>query len=127
MAKRKPKLAAYLDFDCIADDCGETIKFNLMALKENDGLVTCDCCHRPYKFDNKFLTKLEKLRALVMAVRDAEDIIDDCKVAVATPGHEVKLPYRLLLTRLNTLISLKVSDKVVDFNFRVEPLTSSFK
>ncbi len=121
----KENLVAQVDFVCIEDDCGQTIKFNLMTLEENKGQVTCPNCHRPYQFDKTFLQKLEKLRTLVLAVRDAEDIIDDCNVAIATPVKEVKLPYRLLLTRLNTLISLNVSGKVIDFNFRVEPLNKA--
>ncbi len=129
MAKKKKKkeLVAKIDFDCLEADCGNTIQFNLMTLKENNGEISCDNCHRPYKFQRAFLNKLEKLRNLVIAVKGAEDIIDDCKIAVTMPGHEVKLPYRLLLTRLNTLISLKVGKQVVDFNFRIEPLSGSIK
>jgi hypothetical protein len=93
-----------------------------MGLKENKGNVSCPGCHRPYQFDRAFLEKLEKLRAIVVAVRGAEDILGHCNVAVTTPMGEVKVPYQLLLTRLNTLISLEVNDKVIDFNFRVEPL-----
>ena len=127
MAQTSEQLVAQIDFVCIADDCGATVRFDLMTLKENDGQVVCANCHRPYKFNRPFLKKLEKLRRLVLAIKDAEDIIDDCNVAVSVPGHEVALPYRLLLTRMNTLISLKVSGRTIDFNFRVEPLNRAFK
>ncbi|MCJ8332106.1 MAG: hypothetical protein HRT89_09545 [Lentisphaeria bacterium] len=114
------KLQALVDFQCI--DCAETIDFNLMTLQENDGQVSCKHCHRPFKFSKKFQEKLLKLRQLIVAIREAEDIIDDCNVSVTTAIDNVKVPYRLLLTRMNTLISLKVSNKVIDFNFRIEPL-----
>ena len=116
------QLVATIDFECIEDDCGKAIKFNLMTLRENKGQVSCPNCHRPYQFDRAFLSKLEKLRNLVLAVKEAEDILGNCNVAVTTSAGEVKIPYQLLLTRLNTLISLDVGDRQVDFNFRIEPL-----
>ena len=69
-----------------------------------------------------FLEKLEKLRRLLLAVKDAEDILGDVNVGVTTLNGEVKIPYRLLLTRLNTMITIDVGGQQVDFHFRVEPL-----
>jgi hypothetical protein len=114
----QPQLVAKIDFDCQTEACETSIQFNLMGLKENGGQVVCQKCHSPYQFDREFLTKLQKLRNLVIAVHDAEDIIDETNVAVTTPAGEVKLPYRLLLTRLNTIITIQG----INFNFRVEPL-----
>jgi len=116
-------MKAVIDFACI--DCSGTVEFNLMTVNEEKGQVSCPHCHRPYKFKRPFLDNLEKLRRLVLAVRDAEGILGDCNVAVTTPQGEVKIPYRLLLTRLNTLITLEVSGQVIDFNFRVEPLNET--
>lgn len=116
-------MVATIDFDCV--DCGKTVMFNLMTLKDAKGQVQCGECHRPYKFGRPFLGKLEKLRNLVLAVQDAEDILGDCEVAIQTAVDEVRIPYRLLLTRLNTLISLEVGGRTIDFNFRVEPLNDA--
>ena len=113
---------AIVDFDCIEEDCGSTIKFNLLELSGDTKNIACTNCHRIYEFEKDFIAKLEKLRVLILSVRDAEDILDDCDVAIVTPAGEVKLPYRLLLTRLNTLISLDCHGKKLMFNFRVEPL-----
>ena len=49
------------------------------------------------------------------------DILGDCKVSVNVAGGEVQIPYVLLLTRLNTIITLKLGDKDVDFHLWVEP------
>lgn len=114
----QPHLIAKIDFDCQGSDCDNNIQFDLMGLKESNGLIVCPSCHSPYQFDKQFLSKLEQLRNLVIAVHAAEDIIDDTKVAVTTANGEVKLPYRLLLTRMNTIITIQG----IDFNFRVEPL-----
>jgi hypothetical protein len=125
--EEEDKLVALIDFDCPAAECGKNIVFDLLTLKENDAQVMCGECMQPYQFDNSFTRKLDQLRKMVLAVKEAEDIIDDCNVSITTVNGEVKLPYRLLLTRMNTLISLEIFDKVIDFNFRIEPLNSSIK
>ena len=116
-------MLALIEFDCIERDCNTSVQFNLLDLKREKGRVKCKNCHKLYQFDKDFLAKLEKLRVLIIAVRDAEDILGDCNISVVTPAGEVKLPYRLLLTRLNTLVSLNCNGKKLEFNFRVEPLS----
>ncbi len=119
------KMSALVDFVCLDEDCGKTIDFNVMELKEKEGLITCPHCYRQYSFsDSDFIEKLEKFRNLLIAVKDAEDILGDVNVGVNTVAGAVKIPYRLLLTRMNTVISLEVAGKKIDFNFRVEPAKS---
>ena len=116
-------MRAIIDYTCMDEECDACIQFNLMQLKENGGLLKCPECHRQYEFaDDLFLEKLEKLRRLLLAVKDAEDILGDVNVGVTTLNGEVKIPYRLLLTRLNTMITIDVGGQQVDFHFRVEPL-----
>ena len=110
---------ALLDFVC--PDCGGVVKFNLMELDEADFQVMCPKCHRPYQFDDQLKEKFRKLHNLILAVRDAEPILGDCNVAVAVPAGEVKVPYALLLTRMNTMISLNLGDRKVDFHLWIEP------
>ena len=112
---------AQIDFLCVEDGCGGVVKFDLMSLAQDDFQVLCPKCHKPYQFDAELRGKLLKLRNLIMAVRDAEPILGDCNVAVAVPGGEVKVPYALLLTRLNTMITLRLGDKSVDFHLWIEP------
>ena len=115
-------LIAMIDFTCLEADCDHTVDFNLMGLKKNDGLVSCPHCHAQYELkDPEFIGKLEKLRNLLIAVRDAEEILGDVNVGVTTMNGEKKIPYRLLLTRLNTTITLDLGGQKVDFAFRVEP------
>ncbi len=118
------KLRAHVDFACLEDDCRATIEFNLMQLQEANGVVSCPICRRGYHFDQEFLDKLSRLRALIFAVQGAGDILGSASVAVQTMSQEVKVPYNLLLTRMNTVITLDVGDRKVDFNFRIEPLNN---
>jgi hypothetical protein len=121
-SQEQMQLRAAVDFVCLDDDCDSIIKFNVMDLEGSKGRITCPECRREYHFSRAFLDKLQRLRTLIMAVRGAEDMLGDINVAVTTPMGEVKVPYRLLLTRLNTIISLDVDGRRIDFNFRIEPL-----
>ena len=110
---------ALLDFIC--PDCGGVVKFNLLELEQSDFQVMCPKCHRPYQFDDQLRDKFMKLERLILAVREAEPILGDCNVAVAVPAGEVKVPYALLLTRMNTMITLNLGDRKVDFHLWIEP------
>lgn len=113
---------AQLDFVC--PDCGGVVKFNLMELDQADFQTMCPKCHRPYQFDDQLKTKFQKLRKLILAVREAEPILGDCNVGVAVPAGEVKIPYALLLTRMNTMITLNLGGRKVDFHLWIEPASA---
>ena len=98
---------AEVDFECNETDCNGLIKFNLKDALSDDFQAVCQTCHRSYEFDNILKEKLNKLCDLIISVRKAEDILGDCNVAVTVPGQTVKIPYALLLTRLNTMITLQ--------------------
>lgn len=119
--KTNGMIFAEVDFECLNPECKETVKFNLIDAANEHFLVICQHCHHSYEFDKDISDKLQKLRNLIIAIRKAEEILGDCNVAVTVPGGTVKIPYPLLLTRLNTMISLKMGGRKIDFHFRVEP------
>lgn len=113
---------AQIDFHCLEDDCSGVVKFNLAEVCDSDFQAVCPKCHRAYELDSDLQDKLGRMLKLVAAIRDAEDILGDSSVAVTVAGaKEVKIPYALLLTRLNTLITLNFGDKKVDFHLWIEP------
>ncbi len=113
---------AQLDFVCVETDCGGVVKFNLAEISDPDFQVVCPKCHRAYAFDEALRGKLEKMVTLMTAIRDSQDILGDSAVSVNVAGGEVRVPYALLLTRLNTVITLDFGGKKVDFCFRAEPM-----
>ena len=115
------KIKADVDFDCIEADCQRQLKFNLLDAVEPNFQLTCPDCRRAYQFDSSLRDKLRKLRDMILAIREAESILGDCTVGVTVPGGTVKIPYALLLTRLNTILTLNIGDRKTDFHFRVEP------
>lgn len=115
-------LRAMVDFACLDDDCKAAIAFNLMEMQEKNGCIQCPQCRREYQFAPEFLGKLQRLRRLILSVQEASDLLGDVNVAITTPMGEVKVPYWLMLTRLNTMVTLEVNGRKVEFNFRIEPL-----
>lgn len=115
---------ARLDFHCFEDGCGELIKFDLADVGDPDFQIVCPKCHRAYAPDEALRSKLVRMLKLMSAIRDAEDILGDGAVSVNVAGGSVEIPYALLLTRLNTIISLNFGDRKVDFHLWVEPASS---
>jgi hypothetical protein len=113
-----------VDFECSEDECSGIISFKLKNALNPRFQAICPQCHRSYQFDPNLQDKLMKLRDLITAVKKAEDILGNCNVAVEMPGKSVKIPYALLLTRLNTMITLNLNNKDIDFHFRVEPTSA---
>ena len=112
---------AQVDFHCLDDDCKSVIQFNLAEVIQKDFQAVCPKCHKTYCFDEVLQDKLTRMLELVAAIRNAEDILGDSNVAVNVAGGSVKVPYALLLTRLNTLVTLEMGGKKVDFHLWIAP------
>ncbi len=112
---------AQMDFHCFNEDCKAVIKFNLSDVAARDFQIVCPECHASYELDEALRGKLERMLNLVQAIRGAEDILGDCNVAVATAAGEIRIPYALLLTRLNTIITMQFGNRTVDFHLWIEP------
>ena len=112
---------AQIDFHCFVDGCTGVVKFNLADIGGRDFQAVCPVCHRAYALEKDLRDKLRRMLELINALRDSEDILGDSVVSVNVAGGEVRIPYALLLTRLNTLITLELDGKKVDFHLWVEP------
>jgi ABC-type methionine transport system ATPase subunit len=110
-----------IEFQCIGTGCDSVVVFSVGDVEQN-GSVSCVTCKKKYSFHPEFVSKMRKFSRLIEAVQDAKDILGDTNVAIKVKNQEIKVPYRLLLTRMNTLITLKMEDGEMCFRFRVEPL-----
>ena len=112
---------AQIDFKCFVDNCTGVVKFNLADIDRRDFQAVCPICHRAYSLEAGLRDKLRRMLELINALRSSEDILGDSVVSVNVAGGEVRIPYALLLTRLNTLITLELGGQKVDFHLWVEP------
>ncbi len=111
----------HLELKCIDADCGDHIKISILEMKENPR-VKCKSCKNEYAFNKQLVEQLHKFENLISAVQEAKDILGQTAVAVDIQGHSVKVPYKLLLTRMNSELKLKINDQEMTVTFRVEPL-----
>jgi hypothetical protein len=118
-AAAEPK--AQLDFNCMSGDCAGVVGFDLVNVADPDFQAVCPVCHTAYALDDSLRDKLTRMMKLIASIRECEDILGDSVVSVNVAGGEVRVPYALLLTRLNTMISLEVSGRKTDFHLWVEP------
>ena len=121
MSGQSAKSSARLDFHCFADGCEGTVKFDVAQIADPDFQAVCPSCHRAYALDAALRDKLTRMMELIGTIRGCEDILGDSVVSVNVAGGEVRIPYALLLTRLNTMISLDVGGRKTDFHLWVEP------
>lgn len=112
---------AQIDFHCLNPECGAAVRFSLSAVEDPKFQAVCPDCMATYEFDDGLRDKLARMLKLVLAIRGAEDILGDCNVAIATKDEEIRIPYALLLTRLNTIVTLELGGRSVDFHLWVEP------
>ncbi len=112
---------AQIDFHCFEDGCDGVVKFNLADVASKSFQAVCPKCHRAYALDAALRDKLGRMLELIIAIRNSEDILGNSIVSVNVAGGEVRIPYALLLTRLNTLITLELGDRKTDFHLWVEP------
>lgn len=110
-----------IEFRCVNDQCKQLLSFPVLAL-DRDPHLQCAGCGKQYVFDDILRTKFKKLARLVEAIREAEDILGDTRVGLDIQGHSVQVPYRLLLTRMNTLLTLEIGGHKYNFRVRIEPL-----
>lgn len=109
-----------LQFDC--PTCNTPVQFSIFAIEESDGPIKCTNCQKQYRFDDNTLRRqLRKFEALCRQLIESEEILGSTSVGVDVEGKHVKIPYKLLLTRLNSSIDLMVGDQPISIVFRLEP------
>ncbi|MBI1882977.1 MAG: hypothetical protein HYS08_02090 [Chlamydiae bacterium] len=113
--------AGDIEFKCVQEECDGLVQFSILNVNQHIS-VQCPSCHKDYTFNKDFSDKIKKFVDLILAVRASEDILGNTYVAIDVDNHSVRVPYRLLLTRLNTLLTLQIGTQEIIFKFRVEPL-----
>lgn len=86
-------------------------------------MISCSQCQKRYLFQDETLKRqLKKFAALCRQLQESEEILGQTAVGIDVGEHHVKVPYKLLLTRLNSLLELRIGEENFSFVFRVEPL-----
>lgn len=110
----------HLEFTC--QKCQHTVKFSVLQPLQLNTL-RCENCQQNYQFTDENLNRqLHKFESLCRQIQESEEILGDTSVGIDVGGHQVKVPYKILLARLNPTLNLKIGDKSLDIRFRIEPI-----
>lgn len=112
-----------LEFEC--QKCQKEVSFSVFDLEAKQA-ITCTHCSKQYSFaDETLIRQLKKFTALCTQIRESEEILGNAAVGVNMGDRSVKIPFKLLLTRLNSNLELKLGEQNVSIAFRLEPLKDS--
>jgi hypothetical protein len=109
-----------LEFDC--QKCRQPVRFSLFELDHHQDLTCSHCWERYVLDDENLLRQLKQFEALCRQIQNSEEILSHTSVGVDVGEHQVKIPFKLLLTRLSSCLDLKVGDSSQVISFRFEPL-----
>lgn len=110
-----------LEFNC--QSCTQKVKFSVFDLNHSTCQVNCRHCDKIYSFDDETLKRqLKKFANLCNQIMDSEEILSNTAVGIDIGDHHVKIPYKLLLTRLSSSLDLYIGDQPVSIFFRIEPI-----
>ncbi len=89
-------------------------------------MISCPHCNKKYALSDPNLKRqLEKFIALCLQLKESEEILSDASIGVDVGNQQVKIPYKLLLTRFNSSLELKMGEKIITITFRIEPAKDS--
>lgn len=109
-----------LQFKCLS--CQSPVNFSIFTL-DDDPNVHCSTCEKKYVFnDPTLIRQLKKFEALCLQIHDSEEILGAASVGVDVGEHHVKVPFKLLLTRLSSHLDLNMAGQKVSIFFRIEPV-----
>lgn len=110
-----------LQFNC--QSCKEPVPFSVFELDDKAGALQCSHCNKKYVFSDEILKRqVKKFEALCRQLIESEEILANTAVGIDVGEHHVKVPYRILLTRLSSTLDLMVGSQPVSISFRIEPI-----
>ncbi|MEI8125702.1 MAG: hypothetical protein WCG42_08110 [Parachlamydiaceae bacterium] len=113
-----------LHFHCL--ECKAPVAFSIFDL-DSHANICCHGCSKKYAFTDPTLVRhMKKFESLCRQIQDCEEILGNANVGVDVGEHHVKVPYKLLLTRLSSSLDLNIGGEKVSIFFRVEPAKDTY-
>lgn len=105
--------------DCL--HCKKPIVFSAFELDAENSIVACPQCSKKYGFDTNIKKQLKTFSDLCHQIQKSENILGNANVAVNVGSQEVKIPFKILLTRLKSTLDLQIGGEKVTICFRIQP------
>lgn len=108
-----------LQFECTR--CKGDVCFSVVGSQAVD--IRCSSCNTPYTFSEKITEQLTLFEGLCLQIQASKEILGMANIGIDVGEHQVKIPYKLLLSRFNSSLDLTVGGKTLCINFRMEPVS----
>lgn len=103
--------------------CNQPILFSVLDSENFQEIVACEGCGCKYAFDDATLLRhLKQFEGLCHQIHASQEILGQTAIAIDVGSHHVKVPFNILLTRLNSVMELNINGKKSSIHFRIEPL-----
>lgn len=110
----------HLEITCQSCQC--PVRFSIFFLEETGNVIECKECGKKYGFnDETLLRQLDKFEKLCRQIHESEEILGNSSVGIDVGNNHVTIPFKLLLTRLNSSLELIIGEKPCKIVFRIEP------
>ena len=110
-----------LEFSC--QSCQKAVDFSIFELDKQGGQITCPGCSMTYDLGDETLKRqLKKFEGLCQQIQASEEILSNTAIGIYIGDREVKIPFKLLLTRLNSTLDLIIDEQPMTIRFRIEPI-----
>lgn len=111
-----------LEFTCVC--CAKPVSFSIFQQDRLD--LSCGHCQKKYVLDDEVLLRqMKKFADLCRQLIESEEILGNTCIGIDVGEHKVKIPYKILLTRFNSSLDLKIGNQPFKITFRIEPLTDA--
>jgi hypothetical protein len=102
--------------------CSNPVNFSIFELENGEEGVACTECGLVYDFSDESLQRqLKKFENLCLQIQESEEILSNSSIGIYLGDREIKIPYKILLSRLNSTLDLKMGEQTLSIVFRIEP------
>lgn len=120
--KKSSEQTAQGTFELNCLHCHTPIVFSLFDLEQHENILSCSECKKKYLFgDEQLKRQLSKFAKLCRAIQESEEILGSSAIAISVGSEEVKIPFKILLTRLKSTLDLHIGTEKIVVSFRIEP------
>jgi transcription elongation factor Elf1 len=104
-------------------ECGSLVSIAYRATAKLPWMAQCAGCGTRFGIESSTIARQIKLFIdLCHQLKASEEILANAAIAITVGSTEVKIPFRLLLTRLKSTLELDVGGKKISIASRTEPL-----
>ncbi len=104
--------------------CKNPVLLSLGAIEaELSCIADCSQCGKKYGIEpGKLAHQLALFVALCKQLKKSEEILSSSSIAVTVGPHEIKVPFKLLLSRFRSTLDIDIGGIKTTVSYRTEPL-----